>query len=205
MEGKFLVFEGIDGSGKGTVIETVENHLAEKGISYYSVKDPGLTKIGEEIRTILLNPENTEMCRETELSLYIAARAQLTSEVIKPNLEYGTNIICDRYDLSTFTYQYVMGEWDSMESIANASSVLDGLPKPDWYFVLDLPVEVARERLGKNLDRLEQSGNNVFNKIRSRYLQYADDWDNISVIDASKTPEEVAKATILEVDRVMSL
>jgi len=204
-KGKFLVFEGIDGSGKGTVIQEVEKHLTKKGVSYYSVKDPGLTKIGEDIRSVLLNPENIEMCRETELLLYIAARAQLASEIIKPNLENGTNIICDRYDLSTFTYQYVMGEWENMNSILNVSSILNGLPKPDWYFVLDVPVEVAKERLGSHLDRLEQKGDDVFNKIRSRYLQYVNDWNNISVIDASKNPEEVATTTIFEVNKILGL
>ena len=198
----FLVFEGIDGSGKGTVIEKVEVHLKNEGVDFISVRDPGSTSIGHGIREILLNPEYDKMSREAELLLYLAARAQLVKEVIEPALKEGKTVVCDRYDLSTYTYQYVMGGWDSMNGIMGVSGILDGLPKPDWYFILDLSVETARERLGSSLDRLEQKGIDTFNKIRNRYLKYAAEWDNTSVIDASKTPEEVTKATISEVDRV---
>jgi dTMP kinase len=204
-KGVFLVFEGIDGSGKGTVIEKVEEHIQQCNIDYISVRDPGSTYIGDQIRSLLLDPQNTEMIRETELLLYIAARAQMAKEVIEPALNDGKIVICDRYDLSTFTYQYVFGKWGSMAPILNVSSILKDLPSPDWYFVLDLPVEVSRQRLGKDLDRQEQRGEDEFNKIRSKYLEYAEMWNHVSVIDASKSPEEVSNATIKELNRVVSL
>jgi len=204
-KGKFLVLEGIDGSGKGTVLKAIESYFVLKSVPYISVKDPGHTKIGEDIRSILLDSKNTEMCRETELSLYIAARAQLNSQVIKPSLEAGMTVICDRYDLSTFTYQYVLGEWDSMDEILNASTILENLPQPDWYFVLDVPVEVARQRLGSDLDRLEKNSDNAFNKIRDRYLYYSRLWHNVSLIDASKDQERVASDTISEIEKIMKM
>lgn len=213
-KGKFFVFEGIDGCGKGTVIESVKSHFERNDIDYIAVKDPGFTKIGEKIRAILLDPENEEMDREAELLLFLAARVQLANEVIKPALESGKNVICDRYLLSTYAYQYIMGGWDDESpNVANqrfyglVDPVSSNFLAPDRYLFLDIPVSVSEIRLydlDEGLDRLESKSTSIFEKIRDRYLKYAELNDNISVIDATQDKDSVANDVIFEIDRILN-
>jgi len=213
-KGKFLVFEGIDGCGKGTVIESVKSHFDDNDIDYIAIKDPGFTNIGEKIRTILLDPENEEMDRETELLLFLAARAQLVNEVIRPALKSGKNVICDRYDSSTYAYQYIMGGWgDESPNEANKRfhCLVDlsssDFPIPNQYFILDIPVSISEIRLydlDEGLDRLESKNTSIFEKIRNRYLYYAKHLSNVSVIDASQDRDSVANDVIFEIDRILN-
>ena len=163
MDPKFIVFEGIDGCGKGTSIEFAKNMLDRRGIPCACVRDPGKTVIGEKIREILLDPEHTEICRETELLLYVAARAQLLAEQIEPLLKEGKWVLCDRYDLSTLTYQYIFGDWDNDIPIETITQIFVGQRKsPDRYILLDIPAEIGKKRVGKNQDRQEQKSLELF-------------------------------------------
>ncbi|HPJ81488.1 MAG TPA: dTMP kinase, partial [Saccharofermentans sp.] len=104
-KGKFITFEGIDGCGKSTQLAITARFLEERGQTPLIIREPGGTSIGEKIRTILLDKKNDEMCAITELLLYEAARAQITQEKIKPSLEQGNIVLCDRFFDSTFAYQ----------------------------------------------------------------------------------------------------
>ena len=192
MNSKFVVFEGIDGSGKGTSIQFAKKILEDKNISYACVRDPGKTKIGEMIRNILLSPENEEMCRETELLLYVAARAQLLAEQIEPLLNDGKFVLCDRFDLSTLTYQYIFGGWEDEVPIETTTRVFVGQRRsPDYYILLDVPAEIGKGRVGKDQDRQEKKSCEIFEKVRQRYLMYAKKTKNIIVVDSSGSIEEM--------------
>ena len=110
MKGLFVTFEGIDGSGKSTQISMLSEELTNEGIPFVLIREPGATSIGEKIRTILLDKENSKMHARTELLLYEAARAQIVEERIRPDLEAGKVVICDRFYDSTVAYQgYAIG------------------------------------------------------------------------------------------------
>ena len=205
MNPKFIVFEGIDGCGKGTSIEFAKKMLDERNIPYGCVRDPGKTRIGEKIREILLDPEHEEMSRETELLLYVAARAQLLAECIEPLLDSGRFVLCDRFDLSTLTYQYIFGGWEDEVPIETTTRIFVGQRKsPDHYILLDVPAEIGKQRVGKNKDRQEKKSCEIFERVRQRYLMYAKKFDNVTVVDSSGTIEtmldgvEKAMINILE-------
>ncbi|MBO4686980.1 MAG: dTMP kinase, partial [Clostridiales bacterium] len=145
MKGLFVTFEGIDGSGKSTQISMLSEDLKKKGIPFILIREPGATPIGEKIRTILLDKANSKMHARTELLLYEAARAQIVEERIRPELEKGTVVICDRFYDSTVAYQgYARGlDLDAIGYLNRWST--DEL-KPDITFLFDLPEEVAYQR-----------------------------------------------------------
>ena len=103
--GKFITIEGTDGSGKSTQIELIKDYLVKTGREFVFVRDPGSTAIGEKIRSLILDTQNTAMSDETEALLYAACRIQLVNEVILPSLESGKNVICDRFVDSSISYQ----------------------------------------------------------------------------------------------------
>ena len=107
MRGHFITLEGPDGSGKSTILKLIENYLGDKGIEFITTREPGGTNIGEKIRHIILDNNNTNMGGETEALLYAAARAQHVHEKIIPALEDGKLVICDRFTLSSLAYQGV--------------------------------------------------------------------------------------------------
>jgi len=204
MSAKFIVFEGIDGCGKGTSVKFVKEMLDKKGIPCACVRDPGKTVIGEKIREILLNPDHEEMCRETELLLYVAARAQLLAEKIEPLLAEGKWVLCDRFDLSTLTYQYIFGGWEDDTPIETTTQVFVGQRKsPDHYILLDVPAEIGKKRVGKNKDRQEKKSSEIFERVRQRYLMYAEKWDNVTVIDSSGSVEDMLVEVAHEMDRIL--
>src|SRR3954454_6927238 len=105
LRGKFIVFDGPEGSGKSTQTQMLQAALEAHDLKVLSVRDPGTTRIGEQIRTILLNPDHAEMGMRCEMLLYMAARAQMMTEVIAPALDSGKVVLCDRFVSSTLAYQ----------------------------------------------------------------------------------------------------
>lgn len=193
--GIFITFEGIDGCGKSTQLRMVKERLTSEGRDFIEVREPGGTTVGEKIRAVLLDKKNDSMVPLAELLLYEAARAQITEEVIKPALENGTIVICDRFFDSTIAYQGYARELgfelvDCLNKIATA-----GL-KPDITFLLDLSAEDALKRRigrGEEEDRLEALGTSFQVKVREGYLKAASEDSRIKVIDAGKTPDEIFK------------
>lgn len=193
MKGLFVTFEGIDGSGKSTQIEMLSEDLRKEGIPYILIREPGATAIGEKIRTILLDKANSKMHARTELLLYEAARAQIVEEKIKPELEKGTVVICDRFYDSTVAYQgYARGlELSAIDSLNRWST--DELA-PDITFLFDLSEEEAyRRRNGREgaEDRLEAEGLAFMKKVRDGYLELAKKEKRIQCISAMDAPEEI--------------
>ena len=196
----FITFEGIDGCGKSTQISSFKETLKERGISLVVTKEPGGTKIGQAIRRILLDVDNTHIVPLAELFLYEADRAQHVSEVIKPALEDGKWVICDRFIDATTVYQgVVLGQQrGKLIEQLNHEAVLGF--KPDITFLLDCPAEIGMERIekrdktDKKKDRFERKTLDFHIKIRYGYLALADKHkDRFKIIDSTLPEDHVAR------------
>lgn len=194
----FITFEGIDGCGKSTQISMFETMLKERGISPVVTWEPGGTKIGEIIRKILLDVDNTQLVPLAELFLYEADRAQHVSEVIKPALEAGKWVICDRYYDATTVYQgVVLGQHEKLIERLNREAGLN--IKPDITFLLDCPAEIGLERIEKRRmnnekDRFERKTLDFHTKIRYGYLALANKHkDRFKIIDSTLSKDHVAR------------
>ena len=139
MKGIFITFEGIDGCGKSTQCEMLKEYLKDNNKDFIFVREPGGTVIGERIREILLDKKNTQMTARTELLLFEAARAQITDEVIKPALEEGKIVLCDRFFDSSSAYQG-MARNMGMDFVAGLNMAATGGLKPDVTFFFDITV-----------------------------------------------------------------
>ena len=190
MSGFFLVFEGIEGSGKTLQLELLARYLRERGIEPLVTREPGGTKLGEGIRRLLL--KDGEPSPHTELFLYLADRAQHVEEVIRPALREGRIVLCDRYYPSTLAYQgYARGL--DLGFIEKVNAVATGGLKPHMVVLLDLPVDVALKRIGvRSKDRMEREAGPFHEKVRRGFLEQAQrEPDLFHVIDGTKRPEEV--------------
>jgi len=203
MSGLFISFEGIDGCGKSTQADLLRSYLESKGEQVELLREPGGTALSEQIREILLNPNNDKMDPSTESILLSASRAQLTREIIIPALERGNVVICDRYADSTLAYQgYGRGinlEWlEKLNEFATA-----GL-KPDITLLVDLPVDEAFNRMqSKSFDRIEMEGIEFLDKVRSGYLELTDRFSKrYFMIDGMETIEEMSKKIINKIEEI---
>ena len=203
MSGLFISFEGIDGCGKSTQADLLRSYLESKGEQVELLREPGGTALSEQIREILLNPNNYKMDPSTESILLSASRAQLTREIIIPALERGNVVICDRYADSTLAYQgYGRGinlEWlEKLNAFATA-----GL-KPDITLLVDLPVDEALNRMqSKSFDRIEMEGIEFLDKVRSGYLELTDRFSKrYFMIDGMETIEEMSKKIINKIEEI---
>jgi len=194
MKGIFITFEGIDGCGKSTQCEMLKDYLTEYGKEFIFVREPGGTEIGERIREILLDKKNTQMTARTELLLFEAARAQITDEVIKPALEDGKIVICDRFFDSSSAYQG-MARGMGMDFVANLNMAATGGLKPDVTFFFDISAEEALVRRGKRgeaSDRIELAGLKFQEDVRQGYLELAESsGGRIVTIDARLGIDEI--------------
>lgn len=194
--GLFIALEGGEGAGKSTQLATVRDYLTEQGFTVECTREPGGTKLAEQIRSVLLTPDPDEsLCSASELLLMYAARAQLVNSKIKPLLEQGVVVISDRFDLSTISYQGY-GRGFSLEQIAALRQVAIGDFKPDLTLLFDVPVEVGMTRIKKRSakDRIEQSSIDFFTRVRQGYLEYAAQHpDEVCVLDATGDVATVAQ------------
>lgn len=190
MAGFFLVFEGIEGSGKTLQLKLLANHLKKRGVEPLVTREPGGTRLGEGIRRLLL--KDGDPSPQSELFLYLADRAQHVKEVIHPALKEGRIVLCDRYYPSTLAYQgYARGL--DLDFLEEANSVATGGLKPHMVVLLDLPVEVALKRIRKRaLDRIEQEALDFHERVREGFLAQAQKEPGLfHIIDGTKRPEEV--------------
>ena len=192
MSGKLVTFEGIDGSGKSTQVQLLEQELKRIRVQFKTFREPGGTKLSEKIREILLDKENIELSSTAESLLFAAARAQLTTEKIKPTLGEGKFVICDRFIDSTIAYQgYGRGlDINDLEIINNIAT--DGLT-PDLTFILDINPSKAVERMDTIApDRMEATGVDFFRQVREGYHQiFEQNPDRCIKINAEQAPENV--------------
>ena len=194
--GKLIVIEGLEGAGKSTAVKTVIDLLAKKNIETITTREPGGTSIGELLRTIIKNPEYSDVLDDkSELLLLYTARIQLIEEVIKPALNQGYWVIADRFELSTMAYQGG-GRGLDMSILKNLSAFcLNGF-KPDLTLYLDISPELGMDRakLRGAFDRIEQQAIDFFHRVHAAYLQEIKGDPEISIIDASASLPEVEQA-----------
>lgn len=204
MKGKFIAFEGPDGSGKSTVLENVKKYLDEKKVDYIITREPGGTPIGEKIRDILLHFETDSMNDRTEALLFAAARAQSVEEKIKKSLDAGKLVISDRYVLSSLAYQgYARNIGVENVRMINEFAI-DGL-MPKYTFFLDVdPVTVLkRKKESFKADRLESETNLFHEKVYEGYKKLIDSDDEYIIIDASKPLDEVIQDTLNNLKKIL--
>ncbi|MCR4335920.1 MAG: dTMP kinase [archaeon] len=199
MSGKFIVFEGIDGSGKGTIISEIRKFLVEKGIFENQIlitAEPTNGFYGKKVRELLNTHVNPDVNAQQFLNLYVADREEHLGKEIIPALKKGKIILCDRYKYSTFVYQLIQGiELEKIIELHN------GMAVPDLIFVLDLPVDVALQRIDSDSKR---SVKEVFEKkeflekVRQEFLSLKEIFpeENIRIVDASKKIDEVTEEIV---------
>jgi len=172
--GRFITFEGTEGAGKSTQLETARSALEAAGIGVLVTREPGGTPMAEAIRELLLAPRQESVNSMTELLLMFAARAQHLHELIVPALEQGTWVLCDRFTDATYAYQGG-GRGVPQEQIAALEQLVQGDLRPDHVILLDAPVEVgmARARSRSAPDRFEREQAAFFQRIRDCYLERA--------------------------------
>ena len=202
MNGKLITFEGIEGCGKSTQINKLSENLKKIGKDIIVLREPGGTIIGEKIREILQDPSNSNKINPiTELLLFSAARSELTNSVIKPAMNSGKIVICDRYFDSTYAYQG-KGRSINLSTIEELKRISVDLIEPDLTIILDvnerIGLERARNRGSGNLDRIELESISFFKSVRSGYLEIANlNKSRCSIIDGT-LPLEQIEELILE-------
>ncbi len=198
--GKLISFEGSEGSGKSTQIARLAAHLQKAGREVVSTREPGGTEIGEQIRNIIVhNSKGDEMCAETELLLFTAARAQLVREVIAPSLVEGKIVLSDRYLDSSTVYQGI-GRNLAADPVNQINRFAVGNVMPDLTIVIDVPLEVSLNRLKQRAsdlpDRMERENLDFYKKVREGYLVLAKGLpERFVVVDGTK-PEDVIEKKI---------
>lgn len=202
--GRFLTLEGTEGVGKTTNLLFIRQWLEQHGIEVVQTREPGGTPLAEEIRELLLAPRNESVDSTAELLLVFAARAQHLAGVIKPALERGAWVLCDRFTDATYAYQGA-GREMGHETISALEGLVQGELRPDMTLLLDLPVEIglARAHARNQPDRFEAEKVEFFGRVRNAYLQQAAaDPERVRVIDAAKTLEQVQQQIAAELTRL---
>jgi dTMP kinase len=187
----FFSFDGIDGVGKSTQIKLFCNWLRERGEDVVQCRDPGSTAVGEAVRDLLLKRHDLSLGRMAEMLLYMAARAQLVEQVIQPALAAEKTVVSDRYLLANIVYQGYAGGLD-VPQLRELGQFITRATEPDLTFLLDMPPEAAVGRIQRELDRMEQHGDDFRQRLRAGFLAEAKRRpDKIVVIDANRSIEEV--------------
>jgi len=202
-KGLFITIEGPDGSGKSTQIKILRKFLWRKGYSALLTREPGGTAIGETIRGIILDKNNTEMDAMTEMLLYAAARAQHVAEVIKPALERGETVICDRFVDSSIVYQGYGRNLGECVSIVNQYAVAGCMP--DITFLMKLNPSIGKSRIKKvEQDRMELEKIAFHNEVFRGYMELEKLFpERIVGIDASRTISEVSREIRNHIERLL--
>lgn len=196
LTGKFVVFDGPDGSGKSTQFARFLSFCRERGLDLCEVREPGGTAIGEQIRRVLLDPDNADMSLRCEMMLYMASRAQLIEQVIRPALEAGKLVLADRFVSSTLAYQGTAGGM-AQDDIIKVAQVAIEPYWPDLTVVFDVDEHVASSRLNPLLDRMELKGEVFHQRVREGFLHQAENSpDTYLVIDASADEDAVFQALL---------
>jgi dTMP kinase len=197
--GKFIVLDGPDGCGKSTHCKLLAAWLGRQGVEVEIFRDPGDTAIGEKIRQILLNPENIALDTTAEIMLFMASRVQLWNEKIAPALIDDKCVVVDRWLSSTCAYQGKAGGFGVDKIIQIAEDCLEK-PWPDLTVILDIDLQIAAQRLDRDLDRMEQKGLEYHQKVRQGFLELAEKLEGFAVVDTSGMVENVSEKIIEVVD-----
>ncbi len=198
----FVTVEGIEGAGKTTCLELLEQRIRERGQRLLVTREPGGTPLGEELRALLLGHRDEGMADDTELLLMFAARAEHLRARIEPALAAGSWVLCDRFTDATYAYQGY-GRGIAIGRIAALENWVQGERRPDLTLLLDLPVELGLARAGSRSkpDRFESETLAFFERVRAGYLELAAAApQRFRVIDAARPLPEVAAQVVAAID-----
>jgi dTMP kinase len=199
----FLSLDGIDGTGKSTQCRLLADWLRARGLSVTQCTDPGGTAIGGVLRELVLRHRG-DMTTACEAFLFMASRAQLVAEVIRPALDSGNVVVSDRFVLANVVYQGYAGGLD-VEQLWQMGRLATGGLVPDLTLVLDLPLDVAMSRRGREPDRMENKARSFHEKVRSGFLAEARRQpDRIRIVDATPSVEIVHEHICKEVEHVLA-
>jgi dTMP kinase len=201
MNGRLITLEGGEGAGKSTVLETVRERIAARGIDVVVTREPGGTGLGEAVRAIVLDPAHREVCAESELLLMFAARAQHVREVIAPSLAAGRWVLSDRFTDASYAYQGG-GRGQPLERIAELERWTAPI-RADLTLLLDLPVAEGLARAGARgeADRIERESGDFFERVRAAYRRRAEaDPARFRIIDSSRPVDVVRDAARAAID-----
>jgi dTMP kinase len=191
----FIVFEGIDGSGTTTQCQLLAEKIKNLGLPVIRTREPGGTPLAESIRDLVLDPNATGLTAVAELLLYAASRVQHVNEKIKPALEQGIHVVCDRFTASTWAYQGYGRSLD-LDLIEKITKIAEAGCEPDLTIYLRVSLEVAKERRirrGQNPDRVEMEEEGFQRRVAAGYEQVAQmGGSRVLVLDGGRRPEEVA-------------
>lgn len=194
-KGLFITFEGTDGCGKTTQIELLKTYLETKGYKVILTREPGAKGLGTKLREILLNYDG-EVSSNCESFLFLADRAQHVDTLIKPAIERGEIVLCDRHTDSTVAYQGY-GRGLDLEQIHMLNNLATSGLKPDITFLFDIDIETAQQRVGKSKDRMESAGMEFFKRVRQGYLEIAkSEPQRVKVLDATQKVEDISQKVI---------
>ena len=194
MKGLFIVFEGVEGSGKTTQARLIGEWLAGRGIAHVVTREPGGTGVGEAVRELLLHGEH--MPARAELMLYLAARAALVAERIVPSVKRGDVVVADRYELSTFAYQGA-GRGLPIEAVRAANAAATGGLSPDLTVLVEVPAAVAEARLAVRVaDRIERAGREFHDRVAAAYRALRSSEARVEAVDGTSDPETVHSAVL---------
>ncbi|MFA4874829.1 MAG: dTMP kinase [bacterium] len=214
MTGAFITFEGIEGCGKTTQIKLLAEHLRKSGRTVVLTREPGGTAIGERIRSVLLDSSHDGMAPVAELLLYAAARCQHIAEIIRPALDTGKVVLCDRYADATTAYQGAARRIDP-KSIGEVHRIATGGLMPDLTILLDCApadglgrahARIARGEQQAHEDRFEREAMDFHERVRQGYLEIAkSEPDRVKIVEASGSIEHVSTEVIAVVDGFLKL
>ena len=198
--GYFITFEGPDGAGKSTQIEYLKEYFEKRGFETLFTREPGGTRLSEEIRDMLLNKENTDMTARAEALLYAASRAQLVETVIQPAIDEGKIVVCDRYIDSSIAYQG-FGR-DLGPKVAEINKFGVNSLEPDLTFLMMIDPETVKNRLDQeNLDRLESEDLEFKKKVLEGFVSVSEEYRfRVRTIDATKSKEEIREEIQKEIE-----
>ena len=189
-KGLFITFEGCDGCGKTTQLELLAKYLQDKGYDVIVTREPGARGLGETLREILLNYDG-EVSSNCESFLFLADRAQHIDTIVKPAIDAGKIVLCDRHIDSTAAYQGY-GRGLDLEQINYLNNIATSGLKPDLTLLFDVDIETSMARIGKNKDRMESAGIEFQEKVRRGYLELAKaEPERIRIFDSRKTIEQL--------------
>jgi len=201
--GVLITFEGIEGSGKSTLIASLASDLRNRTIDIHVTREPGGTPLGERVRALFLLDPDVKIDPLAEALLINSSRAQLVGDVIVPALRAGTVVLCDRFFDATIAYQG-FGRGLDIEMLLELSLTATRRIAPDLTFLLDIPAELSRERLrarGVAADRLERESLEFHDRVRRGYLQLAERFGRIVVLDGTRRPGDLVAEAMAVIER----
>lgn len=195
LQGKLIVFEGIDFTGKSTQVELLANYLRRKNLTVTTTHEPGGTPLGEKLRKIILSRRNNKLLPFSELLLMITSRAQLCSQIIEPALHMGHVVISSRYRFSSVAYQGY-GRGIDLGLVQHLNDTATQNRTADITFLIDLQAELAVERKPKKHDRIEKEDLLFYRRVRQGYLKLAHNSPLVKIIDGAMSVERIARTVI---------